>query len=25
LRRFKFMSADGRKVMDINGNLLRYV
>lgn len=25
LRKFKFMSADGRKVMDINGNLLRYV
>ena len=25
LKKFKFMSADGRKVMDINGNLLRYV
>lgn len=25
LRKFKFMSADGRKVMDINGNILRYV
>ena len=25
LKKFKFMSADGRKVMDINGNILRYV
>lgn len=25
LKKFKFMSADGKKVMDINGNLVRYV